>query len=689
MSTVFKTTTTTTANTTETLDHRPRYRPDIDGLRAIAVLVVVLCHARFTGFSGGFVGVDVFFVISGFVVASSIARELDAGTFSFGRFYIRRARRLAPALFLMLASVLAFSILFRAPSDAYEVAKAIGYNALLASNIYLSKGWSYFAPQAEDQPLLHTWSLSVEEQFYLVFPLVLRFLLGRDRATARAAFALLLVASVVVSEIHVRHASAGSYYLFQNRAFELLIGVLLALAPVGTRNGARDGARKWVLDAAFLGGIALLSWCVWSFDGKTPFPGWHALLPCAAAAVIIASGEHAWLARGLLANKVARGIGKLSYSIYLWHWPIFFALHTFGLTKPVHYAVGIVVSFCLSGLSYVLVEKPLRFAPMSKRHSVMRFMVAPILFAGTVVAVGKTTDGFIFAYPSAIKTDYAQAGHGVFDLPHAKKCFAQTGATSASDCSVGAVQSDHKAALWGDSHSYQLIDFFDRLGKKYDLSIHDFGFPMCPPIDTMPALPGDKSLMVPHLGCAAHDKAVMAYLLAHPEVKTVFMDAVWQIYSNGDPRADAVPQGHGFMPREIDEDLANTITKLEQAGKRVIVLDDVPSVPVELTSCEFYRDGWIQARKENCEYPASIAQADHQPALQILSRLTARFPNIPIVHTYDVLCSPTVCKMDLNGAPLYRYGDNGHLGIAGSELYFDEYERKHPGELEAIFATRG
>ena len=630
-------------------------------------------------------GVDVFFVISGFVVASSIARELDAGTFSFGTFYIRRARRLAPALFLMLASVLVFSILFRAPSDAYEVAKAIGYNALLASNIYLSKGWSYFAAQAEDQPLLHTWSLSVEEQFYLVFPLVLRFLLGRGRATARIALALLLVASVVVSEVHVRNASAGSYYLFQNRAFELLIGVLLALVPAGTR---RD-AYKWMLDAVFLCGIALLSWCVWSFDAHTPFPGWRALLPCAAAAAVIVSGENARLSRVLLANKAAVSLGKLSYSIYLWHWPIFFALHTFGLSKPVDYAVGIVVSVCLSALSYVLVEKPLRYAPTSKRKSAIKFMVAPILFSGTVFAVGKTTDGFIFAYPNAIKTDYALAGRGVFDLPRAKKCFAQTDATSASDCSVGALQSDNKAALWGDSHAYQLIDFFDRLGKKYNLSIHDFGFPMCPPIETMPALPGNKSLMVPHLSCAAHDKAAMAYLLAHPEVKTVFMDAVWQIYSNGEPRADAVPQGHGFMPREIDEALANTIAKLEQAGKRVIVLDDVPSTPVELTNCEFYRDGWLRTRKQDCEYPTSAAQADHQPASQILSRLTAKFPNIPVVHTYDVLCSPTVCKMDLNGAPLYRYGDNGHLGIAGSQLYFDEYERKHPGELAAIFSPRG
>lgn len=659
--------------------HAHTYRADVNGLRAFAVLAVIFCHAKFRWFAGGFVGVDVFFVISGFVVASSISRHLAMGTFALGEFYLQRARRLIPALCLMLAAVLAFCLLCRVPSDAYDAAKNIGYVAIMASNDYLSRGWSYFDAKAVDQPLLHTWSLSVEEQFYLLLPVALYYLLRRGRVVAGIVLSTAFVASLIASELHVRQGASGSYYLFHNRAFELLLGVLLSLA----RGQGAGATRRVSFDVLLLVGLGVIGWSVVKFSDATPFPGLNALIPCLSTVIVIVAGERARYTHKLLDNPLASAIGVLSYSLYLWHWPVFFAMRTFGRAAPVDFIVGIAIAFALSIGTYFLVERPLRFRPMPKRRAVVGFVIAPLLFAGSVVAVGKTTDDFLFAYPAQAKRDYALAGRAVFDLPRAKQCWEQVQATSDEQCSVGTVGSTDKAALWGDSHAYQMISFFDQLGKAYGLSIHDLDFAMCPPIETMPPLPGDKTLLQAHLECGKHDTAVMAYLLDHPEIRTVFMSAVWQIYANEGQDPDVTPQVHGFMPGQIDAALDDTIRKLQKAGKRIVLLDDVPSIPEDLINCQFYNDVWLPQRRD-CHFKTAIAQQDHATARRMLDRITRTFPGVRVIHTYDVPCGPQRCTLELDGAPLYRYGDYGHLGIAGSDVYFGAYVKKHPTELSDV-----
>lgn len=205
------------------------YRPDIDGLRALAVALVVFCHSGWQIFKGGFIGVDVFFVVSGFVVTRSISAAQQEGRFRFGDFYIRRAKRLAPALSAMMAVTFVFSILFLIPDDAMEVAKNIAYASVFASNIYLSKATGYFAPNANQQPLLHTWSLSVEEQFYLAFPVVLfalRYSSNRMRVTALIAIG---ASSLVWAQMAVQAGAPGAYYFSQYRACEFVIGAVIAL----------------------------------------------------------------------------------------------------------------------------------------------------------------------------------------------------------------------------------------------------------------------------------------------------------------------------------------------------------------------------------------------------------------------------------------------------------------------------
>ncbi|WP_338910715.1 acyltransferase family protein [Mycetohabitans rhizoxinica] len=658
------------------------YRPDIDGLRAVAVFIVMLCHAKFGGFDGGYVGVDVFFVISGYVVASSIMRSAATGNFRFIEFYLRRARRLMPALFLMLATVLAFTLLLRVPSDAYDVAKAAGYITLMAVNIHFSKEWNYFSARPEDQPLLHTWSLSVEEQFYLIFPLVLIFLLRRGKWCSLLVLSALAIMSLCMSEVNAKNANVGAYYLFHNRVFELLIGVLIAFG--GSK--LTKGARSIYFDVLLLLGFACIGWRTFTFSGDTRFPGINALWPCLGAACIIVAGARARFTVGLLKNPLFVFIGKISYSLYLWHWPVLFVFWTLGKTEKNQMLLAISVTFLVSSVAYLLVERPLRVMLMSKKRAVITFMVGPLLFAGSVVAIGKNTDGFLFAYPKAVKDEYELAGTGVFDLPFADRCWNQVEVTAAKDCSVGNVDYGKKAVLWGDSHSYQMVDFFDRLGKDYGLSVHTLSYTMCPPIARVPEEAGDPKLAAVHRRCVLHDKAVMDYVLTDPEIKIVFMAAIWQLYANDDQSEQPKPQIHGFMPGEIDAELESTISKLRHAGKKVVLLDDVPSIPFELINCNFYNKLRFPMSNRDCKFSVDVAKQEHEAAKQILARLKERFPDISIIHTYDVPCDEKFCYMGIDGVPLYRYGDNGHLGLGGSRVYYDAYKKKHPNELGEILA---
>jgi peptidoglycan/LPS O-acetylase OafA/YrhL len=213
----------------QTFHRSPAYRPDVDGLRAVAVLAVMLCHAGYSAFAGGFTGVDVFFTISGFVVTTSMLGDLASDTFSFKGFYARRAKRLAPALYVMLAATFVFSLLFCFPDDTFHLAKNILAVATMTSNIFLSKQTGYFDAAAADQPLLHTWSLSVEEQFYVVLPLLLYWLHHKARPWLVPAFAVLGVLSFAWALVEAHRGTNGVYYFAQNRAFEFLLGTLLAL----------------------------------------------------------------------------------------------------------------------------------------------------------------------------------------------------------------------------------------------------------------------------------------------------------------------------------------------------------------------------------------------------------------------------------------------------------------------------
>ncbi|MEX3931274.1 acyltransferase family protein [Paraburkholderia phymatum] len=659
----------------------PHYRSDIDGLRAVAVLSVALAHAGFSSFAGGFTGVDVFFTISGFVVTTSILGDLRTGTFSFPGFYARRAKRLAPALFLVLAATFAFSILFSFPDDSFHLAKNILAVATMTSNIYLSKQTGYFDAKAADQPLLHTWSLSVEEQFYVVLPLLLFWLNRTARRWMLPALAVLAVASFLSALAAARVPTAGSYYFAQYRAFEFLVGVLLAI-----RENQKEPQKSRLFDVVFLAGLLIILAGVLGVSTTSHFPDMGAIVPCGGTLLVIYAGRRSLALHRLLANEGAVFIGRVSYPFYLWHWPVYFALRRLELDSTTGYAAAITVAFALSVLTYVYVEGAVRRTSMPTRRTLVGFLLLPLLVSGALAGTGKLTGGFLFAYPTKIREDVRWSGDALFDMPRGKKCWSHVEITDEATCTLGDVGASDKAVLWGDSHAYHLVYFFDRLGKAERMAIHDVALTLCPPIENEPPKPGDMTYLEDHLKCVDHDKAVMAYLIARPEIKTVFLAAAWQNYLNQSTDSNAGPNGHGFLPGQLERELASTIVKLSAAGKHVVLMNDVPMIPMGLINCDFNNDLLFPVSRHVCQFDASIAREQHEPIQAMLERLRNAHPQIDIMHTYDVPCTASVCSLNFDGLPIYRFDDYHHLSAAGSSLLFPKYMERHPQELKQVLS---
>ena len=369
------------------------YRREIDGLRAVAVLPVVLFHGGIEFISGGFAGVDVFFVISGYLITALIVQDLEKGRFSILEFYERRTRRILPALFVMLAVSSVLAALWMAPSQMAYYSKALASVALFASNIFFWRNSGYFDTGSESNPLLHTWSLAVEEQFYILFPL---FMLAAWRFGRSRVFWMLVLAALVsllLTEPGWRFKAWANFYLLPTRAWELLAGSLCALWLT-----ARPQRENDLLAAAGLGAI-LTSFFL--FDRNTPFPSFRTVLPVGGTALLILFAGPATLTGRLLALKPIVGIGLISYSVYLWHQPLlaFLRVRSLDAPSPELLLFAALLSLPIGYLSWRFVEQPWRKGQGARFRSLSTAKTLSCALAGLVVVVsvgawGTVSDGF-------------------------------------------------------------------------------------------------------------------------------------------------------------------------------------------------------------------------------------------------------------------------------------------------------
>lgn len=358
------------------------YRREIDGLRAVAVLPVILFHAGFEQFSGGYVGVDVFFVISGYLITSIIIGDLEKGRFSIRDFYERRARRILPALFFVMLCCLPFAWLWMLPSQFKDFSQAIVAVSFFSSNILFWMKTDYFAPAAEENPLLHTWSLAVEEQFYIVFPVLLLLLWRFGRNPVFYLVVALSVGSLLLSEWGWRHAPEANFFLIPTRAWELGLGAICAFLLQGRPQRANDA-----LAAA---GLALIVFAIFYYDSTTPFPSFYALVPVGGTALIVLFAGPTTLTARLLSTRVLVGVGMISYSAYLWHQPLFaFARIQSVSHPPMALMAGLALAtLVLAYLSWRYVEQPFRRRTLPALPSQMAVFRAACTGMGAFVLMG-------------------------------------------------------------------------------------------------------------------------------------------------------------------------------------------------------------------------------------------------------------------------------------------------------------
>jgi peptidoglycan/LPS O-acetylase OafA/YrhL len=459
-----------------------RHRPEIDGLRALAIAPVVAFHAGMPGLSGGFVGVDVFFVISGFLITSIVAAERDAHRFSFGAFFERRARRILPALFVVMLATLPLAWMWLPPDDLRVHAQSLVAVPALSANVYFWLKSGYFDAASELKPMLHAWSLGVEEQFYLVFPIVLALLWRFGRASAAVALSVIALASFLLAQATAVTDPAFAFYLLPTRAWELLLGAVLALAlPGGTLPSPVPGAVREALAAA---GLVMIVGAVLAFDADTPVPGVPMLLPTLGTALVIASASGSTAVGRLLGRPALAWLGAVSYGVYLWHQPLF-ALARHRSPEPLPGAVMAMLAasaVVLGWLSLRWVERPLRDVVRWPRARFVGLLAAAALLLVAVGLYGHATRGIAGRTPPPhLPADYHEKAASPFTEPLAvggARCATDgAGPCHVHDGGPGA----RRVLLVGDSHSSDYSAEFLRQARAerldaWQLSVNGCGF---------------------------------------------------------------------------------------------------------------------------------------------------------------------------------------------------------------------
>ncbi|MCA6119835.1 acyltransferase [Bradyrhizobium sp. WSM 1738] len=595
-----------------------KYRPDVDGLRAIAVMLVLNFHAFPDAMPGGFIGVDVFFVISGFLITGIIARELELGRFSLVEFYNRRIRRIFPALIVVLGATLVLGWLWMLPSAFAQLGSDTFASAAFLANIALLLQAGYFDVEAAKKPLLHLWSLGIEEQFYLFWPLLL-MLAARLRMSIVAMAAVLGVGSFLLNVALIGSNPVATFYLPVTRAFELLAGAVLACGWINVSHSSVGSNRR-----AFLG-VALIAVAAIVLDGQRAFPGWWALLPVAGTALLL-SAPAAWVNRVVLASPPLVWIGLISYPLYLWHWPllVFGAAVKFGpLTLPER---EVILLALLAWATYRFVETPFRFGLPSRRKMVsLGSGMAMIAFAGVAVIWGR---GFEFRLPPEIRAMASVTTDSFKWRFHECLLDLSRETTFADTC----VERDRRPLIlmWGDSTAGALLPGLRQAQKERSFGIAQLTSSSC-----IPALNAD---IAGTPNCRAMNDKVFAM------VRQIRPDIVLL---------------HGTWEKHLDN-VAETVAALKtQTNARVVVLGGVPlwkrGLPSEVLGHFMLHRALIPQRS-----PIGKAPSAYDALMRArLEPLGAEF-----ISASDILCNAEGC--------LTRIGDAAGDLTASDQVHLTE-----------------
>jgi len=620
------------------------YRREIDGLRTVAVIPVVLFHAGIDLFGGGYVGVDVFFVISGYLITSIILAEKSQENFTLTGFYERRARRILPALFLVMLACFPFAWLFLMPSDFREFFKSVSYVPAFLQNILFYKQSGYFDTASELKPLLHTWSLAVEEQYYLVVPFMLLAVWRFGRSAVIAVLSIVAGLSFIYAQIAVGSRPAAAFFLLPARMWELFLGAFVALFFHWNEAGGIALARRTRLcQVGSVAGLVLMLFAVFCFDDRTPFPGLAALVPTVGAALVILFANPDTVVGRLLGTRLLVSLGLISYSIYLWHQPLFaFARHKLTHPSPIVFAGLVIAAIGLAYLSWRFVEKPFRDRQRIGRRRLAIVLVSASVFFVVIGHLGKNSDGLASRLNARQQELLAYKSYASGGMYRQGKCLLDEGQTF-SDFDRQCFPAPNGVLLWGDSHAAALsVGLRERESGLAQLT--SFG---CPPML--------GTIARRRVGCDATNDFVLG-VISDAKPSVVILHANWLLYIKADPATA----------------LEKTIRSIKQASPetRIAVLGGVPqwhpSLP-ELLIRQGREDRLDEALLNTDS--GQLVRLDQRLA-EVVQKSGAQF-----VSARDFFCRGDDCSIsvDLGGKRELVAWDYGHLTASGSRFLAGEF----------------
>jgi peptidoglycan/LPS O-acetylase OafA/YrhL len=649
-----------------------KYRKDIDGLRAIAVMMVVLYHFGFTGITGGFVGVDVFFVISGFLITQILAKQISAKTFSFKEFYVRRIKRLMPAMLVMVGvSLAAFSFILL-PNDYVMFSRSIIWvSAYLANIFYWKEYGGYFAGDAQEAPILHTWSLAVEEQFYLVWPIALiasyKFIGAKKTVWLSVIGTIFFVA---FSEIATKMTVGAAYYLLPTRAYELMIGATLALAWYKLPN-----TNKVVTDLLSIVGLCAILYSAFTLTSHDTFPGLNALLPTIGAALLLYTNRDGFISvdgndgnqgivNKLISNKLFVFIGLISYSLYLWHWPMIVYINYTAVEMTLISKLGLVVSAIgVAYLSYRYVETPFRLTKKPSGEIVTKAYIIPSVLLIIISMVIISNNGFKSRFDDNINMmDTALNTHSNVLRSECHSSLSDAKIKPNKDCLIGDKSSPIKGLLLGDSHANHNTGFLDVIAKKEGVNIQDYTLDRCPPIIDL--YWGKSEYKAKE--CKARNDIGMEHAISN-DFDFIVLSASWP-----NERSSMIFNENkgGFLAgKDIEYELTTkveeTINFYHKNKMKVIVITDAPFINNNKPNCPLKKELF------NDSLDCSTSDSRNVFLDKVFKSLELKYDNLLVVEPRDLVCEKGICQLSLNGVPLYRDAD--HLNDLGSRELGKEF----------------
>lgn len=649
-----------------------KYRPEIDGLRALAVIPVIFFHAGWPGFSGGFIGVDVFFVISGYLITSIIVADLEAGKFSYQRFYERRARRILPALFLVMLVSIPFAWLWMLPNDLQDFSESVAAATLFTSNVLFWRESGYFETTEALKPLIHTWSLGVEEQYYLLYPLLLLAIWKYARKYFISIIVLGLLVSLVFSEYMSRYHISANFFLLPTRGWELLAGACLVNIEANKQIIFKEKTSSYLAVV----GVILVVISVIFFDKETRHPGLITIFPVVGTVLIIAFSNSKGIVNLLLSHRYLVAIGLISYSLYLWHQPVFAFARTYSLKTltPVNYTGLILFSLLLAFLSYRYVEIPFRSTKKMKVKSfTILFVILGICFVSFGIA-GVVTDGFPDRIPDSLLLK--------IEGDEYKKIYVKTtdewehcyDRSVNSPCVLGINNQHSSWALIGDSHAGALAGKLDSsLRKKGETGLF-LANKGC--VYALGLKRADKS----EEPCYEHNYHVRERL-SKPDIMNIVISGRYVVnlekfkFDNGEGGVESgkpvLLEPESFVDekdrrKRVKASFKSSIEELLKMGKMVYLVYPVPEVGWDVPRQAFKQK--FKGISEPISTDAALFYKRSAPVIDLFNSIPSE-GNLTRIYPDKMFCNTVIpgrCVTELNNKILYA--DDDHLSAIGAGL---------------------